>query len=133
MTQNYLLMICLIEIIVFYFIIYSLVKADRWVNDKIRQVEEISIDLPDYISNLRNELIKFNTNILKEFSHKPLSSQELGMLAGDIITDIIKDKLPIKPLKGKLVVITVLMKLWKYRNRLKVTFDQIHNLKRSIN
>ncbi|OGI22538.1 MAG: hypothetical protein A2287_08345 [Candidatus Melainabacteria bacterium RIFOXYA12_FULL_32_12] len=120
MTQNYLL-IFTFEIVIFYFIVYSLVKANRWVNDKQRYVDEISIDLPELIKQWKKELEAFNQKVKSQFNYEPLSTQEIGFLAGNIITDILTSRIPIFPFKNKFVVFSVFMKLWKYRHRIQAT------------
>ncbi|EKE02838.1 MAG: hypothetical protein ACD_20C00326G0007 [uncultured bacterium] len=120
MTQNYLL-IFTFEFVISYLIIYSLIKANRWVNKKQRYIEEISIDLPEYLEQCKKELKAFNERVKAQFTHEPLSAQELGYLAGNIFTDILTSRVPIFPFKNKFFIFSVLSKLWKYRHRIRAT------------
>lgn len=120
MTQNFLLVFTF-EVVIFYFIIYSLTKTNNWVNDRQRIVDELSVDLPEFIRNLKSELEIFNHKIKKQFTHEPLSAQELGFLAGTIFTEILTSRIPRFPFKNKFAVFSIFLKLWKYRHRLKAT------------
>lgn len=123
MSQNYPLIVSFGSLIIFYLVIYSIIRANRWINDKQRLIDEISIDLPEKIKTVRNSLEIFNRKIKEKYTPKPFSIQELSNFAGNFITDLIKSKIPAHPLKDKFLVFSILMKLWKYRHRLKATFS----------
>lgn len=119
-TQN-ILLIGAIELIIFYLILYSLLKARIWVRNRQIFIDEISEELPEIIRKLRNELENFNYKITHPSGPKPLSSQELGYITGTILTEILTAKIPKFGIKNHFVIFSIIAKLWKYRDRFKAT------------
>jgi hypothetical protein len=121
MTLSHLIIFFFIYVILCFTIIYSLLRTNKWVNEKQRLIEELSIDIPDYINQFRAELKKFNHKLEYQYIPAPLSSQELGSFVSEIISDIVKSKIPISPFKNKLFIFSTFFKIWKFRHRLKAT------------
>lgn len=121
MTQNQILIIFLIELLFFYFIVYKLIKLNKWVNYKQTVIEELSFEIPDFVKNVRHHLEKFNYEIADRFTIKPFTAKELGFIFGNFASDIVK--LRFSPFgKNKIILIATMgYKLWTHRKRLLAT------------
>lgn len=122
MTQNHIILIFFIELALFYLMFYMLFVANKWVCSKKQEMESLLIDLPEAIKGFRKEINQFNRSITSKKNSNPLSVTEIGNLAGEIALDLMKSRMPIPFVGGKLPIVSVIMKLWKYRNRIKATF-----------
>ncbi|MEI7473925.1 MAG: hypothetical protein WCK67_04030 [bacterium] len=121
-THNHIIIAIFIEVAVFYLIIYSIFKASKWVQEKQELVDELLYEMPYKMIEFRKNLSVLNDEIDDKFKIKPLDSQELGYLAGVIVSAIIKWKFKGGGLiKNKFVVFSLVSKLWNYRKRIMTT------------
>jgi len=123
-SQNYLILIALIELFILYLIVYSIKVIRKWTNKKIENCDELSVDLPTTFRRLRKDMKSFNLNIKKKFIPQPLSTDEITSIFGEIFADIIKSKMPVLSIEKKFVILTIIFKLWKIRRRIIATFAQ---------
>ena len=121
MTQNHIILIFFIELAVFYLLFYILFIANKWVSKKRQEMEDILIDLPEAIKRFRREIKLFNKSMTSKECLNPLSVNEIGSIAGEIVMELMKSRMHIPFVGGKFPLVSVAMKLWKYRNRIKAT------------
>lgn len=121
MTQD-LIIFAAIELIVFCIVLYVLIRANIFVNTLQKEVNELYIYLPVTIRDIKNDLKAFNQTLKSKFEARPLDAQEIGFLIGKIFSEIIFARFSVFPFKKKLVLTSIMLKLWNIRERLKVTF-----------
>lgn len=124
MSQNHLIVVALIELLVLYLIVYSIKIARKWAINKTELCEEMAIDLPTALRNLRKDMRYFNVNLKKKFIPQPLSVDEVTSILGEIATHLLRSKIPVLSMDKKFVFLTTLYKIWKLRKRIIVTFAQ---------
>ena len=110
-----------LEVLLAYLLLYSIKKINKWVIDKQELIDDFSVRIPEDLNEFREEIKKFNLKLKNKFIPQPLNAQEFGSIVGEIIFDVIKAKLPIGSLGKKFTIVTVFMKLWKYRHRIRAT------------
>lgn len=120
MPQN-LLIYAAIELLVFCIVLYLIIRANLFVNTLQKEVNELYIHLPVTLRDIKNDLKSFNKSLSQKFEAKALDAQEIGFLVGKIFSEIIFARFSVFPFKKKLVLTSILYKLWKIRERLKVT------------
>jgi len=113
-----------IELIAFCIIIYLIIRANIYVNTLQREVNELYIYLPVTIRDIKYDLKKFNQSLKKHFETRALDAQEIGALVGKIFSDIILSRFSASPFKKNMALTSILLKLWKMRERIKVTLMQ---------
>jgi len=121
MTQNHLILIFIIELAVFYLVIYSINKANGWVSRQQEYIDEISVKIPENLIKLRAELKTLNSKIEEYRAPKPFSSTEFGMLCGEIFSELLFSRFKKISFGGNFFILPIIIKLWKYRNRIKAT------------
>lgn len=109
------------EIIILIAAIYLINWLIKIIRAKQNEVESLSVSMPESLQKIRRELMVINSKIENRTIHKPFSSQELGYIAGDIFAEVFQSRLPMFSFKKKFLVVNILMKLWKHRNRIKAT------------
>lgn len=122
MSQNYLILILFIEIALVYLIVISIKKANNWVMETQEIIDDLAVRTPEDLKDFRNEIINFNTQLKNTLIPQPLNVQEFSTFISEIFVDLIKSRLPIGGLSKKFVLFSILLRLWKYRYRLKATF-----------
>ncbi|OGI01728.1 MAG: hypothetical protein A2Y25_06595 [Candidatus Melainabacteria bacterium GWF2_37_15] len=120
MEQNYLIYMA-IELVAFCIILYLLIRVNIFVNNLQREVNELYIYLPVTIRDIKSDLKRINESISRKFEAKALDAQELGILVGKIFSEIVFARLSGAPFKKKMILSSIIIKLWKIRERLKAT------------
>lgn len=121
MIQNHLILVFIIELAIFYLVIYSINRANNWVNRKQEYIDEISVKISENLIKLRAELKNLNFKIEKYREPKPFSSSEFGMFCGEIFSELIFSKFKKIPFGKNFFILSIIIKLWKYRDRIKAT------------
>ncbi len=121
MEQN-LIIFAAIELLVFCIVLYVIIRANIFVNTLQREVNELYIYLPVTIRDIKGDLKLFNESLRNKFETKALDAQEIGFLVGKIFSEIIFARFSLFPFKKRLVLTSIMLKLWNIRQRLRVTF-----------
>lgn len=109
------------ELIILIAVIYLINWLTKLIRTKQKEVESLSISMPESLHKIRRELMVINSKIENRTTYKPFSSQELGYIAGDIFAEVFQSQLPMFSFKKKFLAVNILMKLWKHRDRIKAT------------
>ena len=121
MEQNYLIFM-ISELLIFCIVLYLLIRMNIFVNTLQREVNDLYVYLPVTIRDIKGDLKSFNEFIRKNSCQKALHPQEIGFLAGQIFSEIMFARFSMFPFKRKMILTSIIFKLWKMRERLKVTF-----------
>jgi len=121
MEQN-LIIFTAIELLVFCIVLYLIIRANIFVNSLQREVNELYIYLPVTIRDIKGDLKLFNESLRSKFETKAMDAQELGFLAGKILSEILFSRFSVFPFRKKMVLTSIMLKLWNARQRLKATF-----------
>lgn len=121
MTQD-LIIFASIELLVFCIVLYLIIRANIYVNTLQKEVNELYIYLPVTIRDIKTDLKIFNETLRNRFESKALDTQEIGFLVGKIFSEIIFARFSVFPFKKKLLLTSIMLKLWNIRERLKATF-----------
>jgi hypothetical protein len=124
MSQNHLILVVLIELVIFYLIVYSIKIIRKWAVAKTENFEELSIDLPNSFRQARKEMRFFNLNLKKKFIPQPLTTEEITSIFGEFAANLLKSRVPLLSMDKKIAVLTMLFKIWKIRKRIIATFAQ---------
>ena len=120
MEQKYLIYMA-IELVAFCVILYLLIRVNIFVNSLQREVNELYIYLPVTIRDIKIDLKRINESMCRKIEAKALDAQELAVLVGKIFSEIIVARFTGFPLKKKMILSSIIIKLWKIRERLKAT------------
>ncbi len=121
MPQSYVIF-AITELIVFCIILYLIIRANIAVNIMQKEVNELYFYLPPTIRDVKLEVRQFNEYLTTRINKTALTQQELGFLVGRVFADIFLSKFSINPFKKKMLFASIFMKIWKLRDRLKLTF-----------
>jgi len=117
-----MILIFFLELAIFYLIIYSLIKADKWVKAQCNLVNEKGPTVLDAVSALKSEFIKLNKTFQTKFLPRPFSLKEFNDFITEIITDLLKSFIPGFSFKRKLIALKIIYKLIRNKRRLAATF-----------
>ncbi len=124
MTQD-LLIFATIELLVFCIVLYLIIRANIYVNTLQKEVNELYIYFPVTIRDIKSDLKGFNETLRRNLDAQALDAREIGFLAGKIFSEIVFARFSVFPFKKKLVLTSIMLKLWKIRERIKLTFLKI--------
>lgn len=125
-TQNHIIIAIFVEFAVFYLLTYTIIRANKWVNQKQEEVNEYLYILPYKAIELRESLKLINTELNNHYKEKPFDAKELGYFAGEVFSDLLKLKLTGGGLfKNKFVLFSLATKFWNNKNRLLETMLRI--------
>jgi len=124
MTQKYLILIFVIEVLISVFIVYSIRKTNEKILFYQEIVDRLQIRLPERLKGYRRELADLNHKIMRRSTIRPMSVQELGVFAGELLTEIIGLRFPVLSFKKMFGPIPLVLKLWQNRHRLINTFTK---------
>jgi len=89
MTEKYILIIGITELLTFITVMYLIIRANIVVNELQSEVNELHLCLPGMLRDIRTDLKDFNADLAEQFPNNEISSQKIGTVVGKICTEII--------------------------------------------
>ncbi len=115
MTQNYITILTIIELLFSFIIIYLIIRADIIVNIMQQEVNILHLHLPAIMREIRQDLKNMNIELLKHADSKLISSQKLGYITGKIFTEILMLRLTALQINKKFLILTIISKIINMR------------------
>ncbi len=124
MDQNLLIIIFVVELLVFYLIIYGITRLNRKICEKQAYIDEIFIELPEFFHELKSIIKGFNSSINKKVTVKPFSQSELNSFIGGIANDFLKYKFPLFFFNKSFLYFNLIFKFWSNKQRILATLSR---------
>lgn len=89
MTQNLIIIVGIVELLTFLAILYLIIRANIFVNNLQKEINDLHLYLPTIIRDIRYDLRSLNSELSKQFFYKPVTPQQAGMIAGKIFSELV--------------------------------------------
>lgn len=122
MTANYIIILGILELLIFFLAIYLIIRANTVVNALRQEVYELRLCLPFVIRDIRQDLCGLNAELSKYICVEPISSQKLGVIIGEIFTEIILFRFKTLKFGRKFFILSAILKALSINKLLKPLF-----------
>jgi len=111
MTQNFIVILTIIELLASFLLIYLIIRANIIVNTLQQEVNLLHLHLPSVIRDLRQDLTNLNSELIKYVDKKFISAQKIGYLVGKIFTEILLFRMSQLQINKKFLIISIISKI----------------------
>lgn len=122
MTQNYIIIFGILELLAFFLVIFLIIRANILVNTLQQEVSELHLCVPVLIREIRHDLCNFNAELSEHVCTEPISSQKIGFIIGQIFTEIILLRLKTFKFGKKFIILSTILKAFNINKLLKPLF-----------
>lgn len=124
MMQNYIILLGMVELFLFFALIYLIIRANVFINALQQEIKELHLALPVLVRDIRNDLKEFNAELTAKFNSGNLSPQKIGFIVGKIFTEIILLRFKAAHFSKKFVIISFVLKAMNINKLLKPSFSK---------
>jgi len=125
MTQDFIIF-ATIELFALCLFLYLIIRINIYVNTLQHEVNELYFYFPAAIRDVKDELKEFNKSIDNAVKSTALTQQELGFLVGKLSAELIFSRLTLNPFKKNYVIFSLLINMWKMREKIKATILKLY-------
>ena len=111
MTQTHIILLGIVELLVFFLILYLLIRADIYIKTLQKEVNDLFLYLPTIIRDIRYDLRNLNAELKENFFSKPLTSHQAGVIAGRVFSEIVLLRFKSLGFTKKFTALTTLFKV----------------------
>lgn len=122
MMQNYIIIFGIIELLIFFIVIYLIIRANVFINALQQEVNELHLCLPGIIRDIRYDLKDLNTELSTYAYNEPVSPQKIGIIVGKIFTEIILFRINSLQFTKKFAILSIILKAFNINKFFKLLF-----------